>query len=79
MRCWPRAASGATRTSGGCALCVELCLADAIEVLQAGFGRLDITELRVNVKEAIAGFFFDRPKPEAIRLHLVRDEVMAGK
>ena len=35
-------------------------------------------ELRVNVKEAIAGFFFDRPKPAAIRLHLVRDEVLAG-
>ena len=35
-------------------------------------------ELRTNVKEAIAGFFFDRPKPATIRLHLVRDEVLAG-
>jgi len=35
-------------------------------------------ELRQNVKEAVVGFFFDRPKPTAIRLHLVRDEVLAG-
>ena len=35
-------------------------------------------ELRANVKEAIAGFFFDRPKPASIRLHLVRDEVLAS-
>ncbi len=33
--------------------------------------------LRVNVKEAVNGHFFDCPKPAAIRLHLVRDEVMA--
>jgi predicted RNase H-like HicB family nuclease len=26
-------------------------------------------ELRVNVKEAVNGHFFDRPKPAAIRLH----------
>ena len=26
-------------------------------------------ELRANVKEAITGFFFDRPKPASIRLH----------
>ena len=35
-------------------------------------------ELRANVKEAIAGFFFDRPKPASILLHLVRDEVLAS-
>ena len=35
-------------------------------------------ELRANVKEAITGFFFDRPKPASIRLHLVRDEVLAS-
>lgn len=34
-------------------------------------------ELRVNVKEAVKGHFFDRPKPATIRLHLVRDEVLA--
>jgi predicted RNase H-like HicB family nuclease len=34
-------------------------------------------ELRANVREAVNGHFFDRPKPSAIRLHLVRDEVLA--
>ena len=34
-------------------------------------------ELRVNVRDAVDGFFFDRPKPGKIRLHLVRDEVLA--
>jgi predicted RNase H-like HicB family nuclease len=32
-------------------------------------------ELRANVKEAVEAFFFDAPKPQAIRLHLVRNEV----
>jgi predicted RNase H-like HicB family nuclease len=34
-------------------------------------------ELRANVKEAVSAYFFDQPKPTAIRLHLVRDEVLA--
>jgi predicted RNase H-like HicB family nuclease len=34
-------------------------------------------ELRTNVREAVRGYFFDQPKPTAIRLHLVRDEVLA--
>ena len=34
-------------------------------------------ELRVNVREAVAAYFFDRPAPERLRLHLVRDEVIA--
>ena len=34
-------------------------------------------ELRRNVREAVTGYFFDQPKPSAIRLHLVRDEVLA--
>ena len=34
-------------------------------------------ELRGNVREAVTGYFFDQPKPAVIRLHLVRDEVMA--
>jgi predicted RNase H-like HicB family nuclease len=34
-------------------------------------------ELRANVREAVAGYFFDQPKPQAIRLHLVRDEVLS--
>ena len=33
-------------------------------------------ELRRNVKEAVDGYFFDKPKPTAIRLHLMRDEVL---
>ncbi len=34
-------------------------------------------ELRANAAEAVAAYFFDQPKPSSIRLHLVRDEVMA--
>jgi predicted RNase H-like HicB family nuclease len=34
-------------------------------------------ELRANVKEAVEAFYFDRPKPAAVRLHLVRDEMLA--
>jgi len=33
-------------------------------------------ELRKNVLEATSAFFFDRPRPERVRLHLVRDEVL---
>jgi hypothetical protein len=37
-------------------------------------------ELRHNVKEAVAAFCFDAPQPpSSIRLHLVRDEVVADK
>ncbi len=34
-------------------------------------------DLRANVREAVAGYFFDQAKPSAIRLHLVRDELLA--
>ena len=34
-------------------------------------------ELRANVQDAVNGHFFDSPKPGSIRLHLVRDEVVA--
>jgi hypothetical protein len=34
-------------------------------------------DLRKNVLEATAAFFFDRPLPERIRLHLVRDEILS--
>ena len=38
----------------------------------------DWETLRQNVKEAVAAFYFDRPqRPARIRLHLVRDEVLA--
>lgn len=34
-------------------------------------------ELRVSAREAVAAYFFDQSKPASIRLHLVRDEVLA--
>jgi|HubBroStandDraft_2_1064218.scaffolds.fasta_scaffold1076832_2 hypothetical protein len=34
-------------------------------------------ELRRNVVDATAAFFFDKPRPERVRLHLVRDEVLS--
>ena len=38
----------------------------------------DWQTLRENVREAVAGFYFDQPaRPARIRLHLVRDEVLA--
>jgi len=33
-------------------------------------------ELRANVKDAVQGYFYDGGMPDAIRLHLVRDEVL---
>jgi predicted RNase H-like HicB family nuclease len=37
-------------------------------------------ELRSNVREAVRGYFFDQPEKlkASIRLHLVRDEVLAA-
>ena len=34
-------------------------------------------QLRKNVLEATEAFFFDQPKPERVRLHLVRDEILS--
>ncbi len=34
-------------------------------------------ELRDNVLEATAAYFFDRPRPGRIRLHMVRDEILS--
>lgn len=34
-------------------------------------------ELRENVREATAAYFFDSTPPERIRLHLIRDEILA--
>ena len=34
-------------------------------------------ELRHNVREAVEAYFFDSMPPKQIRLHLVRDEVLA--
>ncbi|HEY3439360.1 MAG TPA: 2-phospho-L-lactate guanylyltransferase [Paludibaculum sp.] len=33
-------------------------------------------QLREDVLEATAAFYFDRPRPSRIRLHLVRDEIL---
>jgi hypothetical protein len=33
-------------------------------------------ELRAQVREAVTAFYFDRPGPVRLRLHLVRDEVL---
>jgi len=54
---------------------VAECLTESI-VTQAD----DWEGLRRNVKEAVAAFYFDQPHPPgAIRLHLVRDEVLANR
>jgi hypothetical protein len=34
-------------------------------------------ELRDAVRDAVKSFYFDRPLPRHIRLHLVRDELLA--
>ena len=34
-------------------------------------------ELKANVREAVQGFYFDSDAPGAIRLHLIREEVLA--
>lgn len=35
-------------------------------------------ELRDQVKDAVEGYFFDRSKPQHIRLHLIRDEILTA-
>ena len=51
---------------------VAECLSEPI------FTQADTWELlRFNVKEATTAYFFDKPGPSAIRLHLVRDELLA--
>ena len=34
-------------------------------------------ELRQNVREAVNAFYFDASPPKRVRLHLVRDELLA--
>ena len=34
-------------------------------------------ELRAHVREAVTAFYFDQPPPQRLRLHLVRDEILA--
>ncbi len=38
----------------------------------------DLTELRVNVRDAVDCHFDDGEKPKVIRLHMVSEEVMAA-
>jgi predicted RNase H-like HicB family nuclease len=53
--------------------CAE-CLSESI------FTQGDTWEaVRKNVQEAVRAYYFDRPQaPQRIRLHLVRDELLAG-
>ena len=52
---------------------VAECLTESI------FTQADAWEdLRQNVKDAVSGFFFDKEMPGSIRLHLVKDEVLAA-
>ena len=52
---------------------VAECLTEAI------FTQADTwDELRKNVQEATVAFYFDRPHPPVVRMHLVRDEVLAA-
>jgi hypothetical protein len=37
----------------------------------------DWNDLRRNVQEVVEAFFYDRPKPAVVRLHMVRDEILA--
>lgn len=37
----------------------------------------DWQSLRAQVLDAVGAYFFDLPKPTAVRLHLVRDELLA--
>jgi hypothetical protein len=38
----------------------------------------DWEDLKANVREVVEAFYFDIPKPEVVRLHMVRDEVLAA-
>lgn len=51
--------------------CAE-CLTESIFTQGDGWD-----ELRSNVKDAMAAFYFDQPGPERVRLHLIRDEMLA--
>ncbi len=49
------------------------CLTEAIFTQADTWG-----ELRQNVRDAVAGYFFDDPGTKTIRLHLVRDELVSA-
>lgn len=59
-----------TQESDG-GFCAE-CLTESI------FSEADTwEELRANVRDAVEAFYFDRERPSSVRLHLVRDEMLA--
>jgi hypothetical protein len=37
----------------------------------------DWDDLKRNVQEVVDAFFYDRPKPSIVRLHMMRDEILA--
>ena len=36
----------------------------------------DWDDLKRNINEVVQAFYFDKPKPSTVRLHMVRDEVL---
>jgi hypothetical protein len=36
----------------------------------------DWEDLKHNIQEVVEAFYFDKPKPSSVRLHMVRDEVL---
>ena len=61
---------------------------EAVQVADGGYCAECLTEniftqgktwedLRSNVIDATAAFFFDEPRPRRVRLHLVKDEVLS--
>jgi hypothetical protein len=38
----------------------------------------DWDNLKANVNEVVEAFYFDVPKPEVVRLHMVRDEILVA-
>jgi len=36
----------------------------------------DWDDLKRNIEDVVEAFYFDRPKPSVVRLHMIRDEVL---
>lgn len=36
----------------------------------------DWEDLKRNINEVVEAFYFDKPRPSTVRLHMVRDEVL---
>lgn len=37
----------------------------------------DWEDLKANIKEVVEVFYYDQPKPPVVKLHMVREEVLA--